>query len=36
VHETDIAKRTIKSDYEVDSENKVAKTGQGGPSIKPG
>ncbi|HAT1794912.1 TPA: hypothetical protein JBI72_01495 [Legionella pneumophila] len=35
VHETDIAKRTIKSDYEVDSENKVAKTGQGSPSIKP-
>ncbi|MFO3474163.1 hypothetical protein SC122_14990 [Legionella pneumophila serogroup 1] len=36
VHETDIAKRTLKSDYEVDSENKVAKTGQGGPSTKPG
>lgn len=36
VHETDIAKRTLKSDYEVDSENKVVKTGQGGPSIKPG
>ncbi|HAT8450495.1 TPA: hypothetical protein JA513_13815 [Legionella pneumophila] len=34
VHETDIAKRTLKSDYEVDSENKVAKTGQGGPSTK--
>ncbi|HAT4694147.1 TPA: hypothetical protein P5R10_001840 [Legionella pneumophila] len=36
VHETDIAKRTLKSEYEVDSENKVAKTGQGGPSTKPG
>ncbi|HAT2067525.1 TPA: hypothetical protein OO122_002696 [Legionella pneumophila] len=36
VHETDIAKRTLKSDYEVDSENKVAKTGQGGPSTKLG
>ncbi|HAT2137831.1 TPA: hypothetical protein I8027_000214 [Legionella pneumophila] len=36
VHETDIAKRTLKSDYEVNSENKVAKAGESGSSIKPG
>lgn len=36
VKETGIAKRTIKSDYEVDSNNTVAKAGDRRPGIKPG
>ncbi|HAT2073233.1 TPA: hypothetical protein I8005_002317 [Legionella pneumophila] len=36
VKETGIAKRTIKSDYEVDSDNTVAKAGDRRPGIKPG
>ncbi|HBB6898065.1 TPA: hypothetical protein I8038_002127 [Legionella pneumophila] len=36
VKETGIAKRTIKSDYEVDSDNTVTKAGDRRPGIKPG